>query len=335
VEGEQDADRDEQRHDHREGEREHADHEGRDLVGEVGGEGALPALLDALSVLGPNELRSPRAHGWRRAWSACCWPTRWPGTSSSTAWPSCRRASSRACCAAPSALPRAEATLVATRGLARSPDAVLEGLSGAPCRAPTARAPECAALARTYLYAADPARRARAACAVAHLADHEAPGSLIALLDDPDPRVRRAARVALVELTGVRRAWDPEAWDAWWRAELGWLEHAPRLTSDLARDDPFEAVRAVRELQAHPLFATQVATHLEAGLQSASSSVRCAVYAALATLRCARAIDVLVAGLDEDDPAARAAALAGLQSATGLRLGSERAAWNAWWDARR
>jgi hypothetical protein len=90
---------------------------------------------------------------------------------------------------------------------------------------------------------------------------------LLELVQQPDPRLWRGARAALVELTGVDHERDEEAWSRWYERELTWARED--LTPTLAALSGPGVAAALAELAGHPFFRRMIARGVSSRLAQA------------------------------------------------------------------
>jgi HEAT repeat protein len=190
---------------------------------------------------------------------------------------------------------------------------------------------------RRRLTAPDPELRRQAAFALGRLRDGEAVPELLALLDDSERRVQRAAAQALGQIARLDpTALDTAGWQRWFEGELTWLESegdAQRL--ELAADEPARVVAALRVLASHPLHAHALAEEVQALLPHEEALVAEAACAALVRLDDVTAFEPLLETLADGRAPVRASALAALRALTGADLGPAPSAWRAWLEPAR
>lgn len=184
---------------------------------------------------------------------------------------------------------------------------------------------------RRYLDAFDPELRRQAALALGRLRDDEAVPELLALLEDPDRRVQRAASLALGWISSLALGPRAEAWQHWYAREQAWFEaEAGALRADLSAPEPARALAALRILGSHPLHRRELGVEVREQLANEEPLVAVAACATLARLDDVGAVAPLVEMLEDEREAVRAAARLALTSLTGRDLGPEPATWHAW-----
>lgn len=184
---------------------------------------------------------------------------------------------------------------------------------------------------RPYLSARDPRARVQAAISLAHLGDSDSARPLIEGLNDDDRRVRRACLRGLRELSGLAWSAEPRRWTEWHQSEERWLRLSLRtLRRDLRSDSPGDAVRAVRDLSAHPLFRRKLAPLLLTGLEHVEGSVSAAACSGLERLKEPTVVADLVGYLTDSRPAVAKAVSRCLVAITGQSLPAEAQAWYDW-----
>jgi HEAT repeat protein len=184
---------------------------------------------------------------------------------------------------------------------------------------------------RTYLVSIDADVRRGAALALGALGDGESAGDVLALLEDSDRRVQRAAGMALARLSGLDALATAEAWRRWHEDELAWLEaDFDRLVGELEEGDAARCVAALRVLSLHGLHRALVLPEVLPLLEHEEPLVAVAACAALAKLGDPVAFLPLVAALEDERDAVRAAARGALSALTGASPGDDGEAWRAW-----
>jgi len=120
-------------------------------------------------------------------------------------------------------------------------------------------------LVRPFLASDSTEARRLALRSLAGLHDARSLPEMVDLLGDPDRGVARCASDALAQLAGRDfGAGDAGAWLRWHDAELAWLEQqAPRLVEVALEGESGAAVRALRELAAHPFLRRELALSIE------------------------------------------------------------------------
>ena len=170
----------------------------------------------------------------------------------------------------------------------------------------------CAGLLSWHLTASDAEVRRFAAASLARHGGVEQVDGLTALLDDPDARVRRAARHALAGIARIDLGAEPGDWNAWLARERLWYrDQAPALLQEVAAGEPASAFEALRELSAHALFRRELAALLAPVVDLPDAALAGAACRALARLGGPAAIAPLEAALhDVRADVARAAEVA-------------------------
>ena len=194
-------------------------------------------------------------------------------------------------------------------------------------------------MVRAHLASDQAESRRRAALALANLRDAQAFPELVALLDDDDSRVRRAAQAALKSISGLRRSEEAERWLSWYDKEAAWRgRSAPEALARVQDGAPPAAVQALRDLSAHPFYRESLAEELGTVLaRRDEEAVLVAVCGTLARLRGGSAVASLVNLLEDERPAVQAAALSALRSTTGASFDADVEAWHTLvggWSAR-
>lgn len=205
-----------------------------------------------------------------------------------------------------------------------NPEALLRDLSRA---SPLALAAvETERVLHHYLTRGDARARAAAADAVAWIGSHDLMPELIALLDTPDVRGRRAARGALRSLTGTRAGPTAKAWRTWLDTEEAWFERS-KLQVRLESAAPGPLSFALREVSMHPYAALPALPQITVLLRHANPGVRLGAVTALRALRKPESARALVALLRDSVSTVRAAAHQALLAITRERLPLHAAAW--------
>ncbi|MEM7305190.1 MAG: HEAT repeat domain-containing protein [Planctomycetota bacterium] len=178
-------------------------------------------------------------------------------------------------------------------------------------------------LVRPHLDSANVEARRHAALALGALADAEAFPALVTLTEDRDSRVRSAAQKALQAVSGLRRAEETDRWLSWYDREAAWRgRHADMLLEDARRAEPAGAVKALRELSAHPFYRDELGAEIGRIVLARRSeeSIVVAACGAIARLGGGAAVPALIELLDSASELVRASALAALRAATGESL---------------
>ena len=172
-------------------------------------------------------------------------------------------------------------------------------------------------LVHPFLGSASAEARRLALRSLAGLHDARSLPDMVDLLEDADRGVARCASDALVQLAGRDfGAGDPAAWLRWHEAELAWLDgEAPRLVAIALEGESGEAVRALRELAAHPFLRRELAGRIEPVLARDDALVAGGACDALARLGARSAI----ARLEELREARAELAQSAAQALTALR----------------
>lgn len=185
--------------------------------------------------------------------------------------------------------------------------------------------------ARRYLLSVHPELRRQAALALGSLEDGESVPELLDLLKDGDARVRRSVGIALSRISGLDASTRPEAWMHWFEGEVHWFEtEGETLHGDLGSPDRTRVVAALRILSMHPLHRAVLSEEIQALLPHDEPAVAAAACAALARLRDVAAFSALLVALEDEREVVRKAAHTALMSLTGTTLGPEPRAWRAW-----
>jgi HEAT repeat protein len=159
----------------------------------------------------------------------------------------------------------------------------------------------CAALLTWHLTSGDADARRTAAASLARHGGVEQVDGLTALLDDPDPRVRRAAQHALAEIARMDLGGQPGDWSAWLARERLWYqERTPALLAEASAGAADRAFEALRELSSHPLFRRDLAEPLAALLERRDPGLASAACRALARLGGPAAIAPLESALEDE-----------------------------------
>jgi HEAT repeat protein len=225
--------------------------------------------------------------------------------------------------------PDAVGLLTRRAGVAPALDlVVLDGLAELGSAQPWRLSESVPQLLRTCLERPDPELRAAAARALGRLGDAPSAPALIARLQDADPRVARAARWALEECTGERRAATFEDWQAWLEAEREWWrqEGRPRVEG-LRAGDAAELTQVLRDALRHPfarLATAEALAELLPALEPGAQAVACAT---LAQLRAKSAVPALIELLSRGEPEVRDSAWKALCRLTGAELAPEPRVW--------
>ena len=184
---------------------------------------------------------------------------------------------------------------------------------------------------RPYLASSVPRARARAAVALGELHDEYSFGPLVALLDDPEPAVRRAALRALRELSGLRWPPDAERWKRWYRSEVLWLDQLAQVMARRSRAaEPAEAIAAMRQLSSHPLFRAELSPELVGCLRHPETAVAVGAAHALRRLGDPASIPALITALDDPRSAVANVVHQGLSALSGEDLPPDPEAWHRW-----
>jgi hypothetical protein len=171
---------------------------------------------------------------------------------------------------------------------------------------------------RRFLDDIEPQMRQAAALALGRVQDLASFEPMIARLEDPDPRVQRAALWSLQAMSGLKLPANPRHWSAWHAAEIDWLERdLARLERRLRSRSSAEVVEAIAELARHRLFRHETAPLVFDSLECADPGIASSACAALEQLRSARAVPALTGALTHKHPAVRAAAASALRALTG------------------
>ena len=162
---------------------------------------------------------------------------------------------------------------------------------------------------RRYLDHEDPRYRRQAIASLARLQDGESFGDVLDALEDDDRGVRGTALNALRGLSGLAWPAEPDRWHVWYERELRWFhEQVPGLIEDLHDGQPGPALRALRELGAHPLFGRELSPDIRLALDSPTGTVAAAASQALERLGALDAVEDLERMVDDPDPAVAGAA---------------------------
>jgi hypothetical protein len=181
---------------------------------------------------------------------------------------------------------------------------------------------------RKYLDENVPGPCRAAILALSALEDHDAIGTLIALLGCESAGLRETAHWALKRLTGLAMAPTPESWARWHQGELFWMvRHRPKEFQRLRSSDPGEAADALRTILTHPLARRELATALPDLLRSRQPALRVLACRTLAELEASDAVGRLVWALEDPVPEVALAAHAALRALTKIDLPREPLAW--------
>lgn len=184
---------------------------------------------------------------------------------------------------------------------------------------------------RLYLSSSHPRMRRQAALSLGSMRASGSVADLIALLDDVERRVQRAAHWSLGRISGLELPADPEAWTRWHEAELEWLDtRCAALIESLEAGEAARVIDATRMLSLHPVHAASACEALEGLLEHEDALVVSAACSALAKLDSVGSFGLLVQALDDPRAEVRRAAARCLEILTGQRLGTESGAWLAW-----
>lgn len=183
---------------------------------------------------------------------------------------------------------------------------------------------------RDRLRHSEPSVRKQALVAMGYLVDPDSIPMQIALLENRDRAVQRAAAWSLERATGMHYGNDAERWTAWYEAELAWFhEHGLESERTLLACPDADAISIIRELTARSLFRHIVSDMLAPVLFRGNHFVVEAACSALKQLRSPHAIGHLVEGLEHADPECRAIIHRTLIELTGLELPASPHSWEA------
>lgn len=187
---------------------------------------------------------------------------------------------------------------------------VLSELRRALARDPAESRPELRAHLRDALTDDDPASVYEAVLVVTQVRDLALVPELIELLEHPQAGVKERAYRALLTLTGTYFARSPEAWRAWYEAELAWWEEEGAThVQHLFDEERATIAGALCAISAHRLFAGQLVEAIrEAALVHDDPQVLVQVCAALRRLDSPLAMPILCELSEHLDPRVRRAA---------------------------
>jgi len=213
----------------------------------------------------------------------------------------------------------------------RTDEMVLAALSGLGLRDLALVAPEVRAIVRPYLSSVNEGSRVQAARTLGTLGDHESFIKLAELLDDPNDGVVESALNALRAMSGTSWPAVPAGWLQWHKRELAWLNGpGEKLSQALTEGAPDAAVKALRKLAQHPLFAARLAETLGTAVRHDNRTVAVLACEALGRLDCPDTLAPLVEALYDPRDDVREAAATSLRTSTGVDLPSDGAMWRDW-----
>ncbi len=182
----------------------------------------------------------------------------------------------------------------------------------------------------------DAASRCAAAVALGRTREVRAAERLVALLEDQDGEVRRAALSALREISGLDLTEGRPGWEDWLASERTWAEEqCPRMLEDLGSGDHVKVIAGAREASTHPFSRGEGVPVLVTLLGDPSIEVRLAVCGALERLGAPEAVPPLVDALDDEVEEVRTAAWTALRKITSMDLASDPDAWRGRWGLER
>jgi len=181
---------------------------------------------------------------------------------------------------------------------------------------------------RGVLDSSEPELRRLASAALGALGDVEACAPLVELLESHDPLGREAARRGLRAICGVDLGTQASRWSDWLEAEQAWWnESAPAVIAALTRGQAAELLRALSELERHPLQRRSIAAELGPLAIHADPLVARAACRALARTASRGAVPWLLEALASADERTRQESAAALRELTGLDLPPEAVLW--------
>jgi hypothetical protein len=162
------------------------------------------------------------------------------------------------------------------------------------------------------------------------LEDPDAVEPLVHLLRHADLEVRRAASIALTELTAQHHGLDVDAWTAWHEGSRAWRrDRMPYLVDDVEYAPPALASRALVELSRRRAHRRELTGLLAAGLRRPEPELAARTCVALGALRSPRSIPLLLGELEAPDAEVRRAAYLALRRVTREDPGPEAEDWRA------
>lgn len=173
-----------------------------------------------------------------------------------------------------------------------------------------------------------PELRREVAIALGRFRDGQSAEGLVTLLSDPDEEVRESAHWALVNLSGLHFALDPDRWRRWLEEETAWWEvEGPVWLERLESDQVGTVLEAIHVLSRRTLFHASASDLLIPFTLHPNPEVRRTACLALGRIGVGASVPSLVEALQDDDAAVRSAAAGALRAITGEDRGTEYEDW--------
>lgn len=190
---------------------------------------------------------------------------------------------------------------------------------------------EMADLMRSMLFSDDEQIARTAAVGLGKLNDLDSIPLFIQMLDDAGSTRALTALWSLRHMSGGDLPAEPKAWSEWFEGEKTWqLEEGPTLYQALESEDLALVGGALSKLGAHHLYRHESASRIGPMLSSENTDVVRAAIAALQRLGSRRAVPWLVDALEAaSDAQQRQLLTSALCSLTGLQLDPDSSAWQA------
>ena len=170
--------------------------------------------------------------------------------------------------------------------------------------------------------------REHALLALGSLVEPDAILQSIELLEDPDAAVRRAAALSLKQATGMHFGADMGRWYAWYDEQIAWYrEHGVDAERQLLACSDAEAIAIIRDLVYRPLFRHRITEMLSPLLFRENNFVVNAATTAMKQLDSQVAVQYLIEGLSQADPACRQVIHQTLVEISGLELPPHQGEW--------
>ena len=209
--------------------------------------------------------------------------------------------------------------------------AALEALTQLGERYPWRVGDDVLARLRKALGREDARLRAEVARGLGRLKDGQSFRALVALLEDRDSAVVRAAQWALCAISGETRILERAHWLRWFEAESAWCrDEAPAWIEAVDPADPARLAEAVRVLLDHPLARDPVVDALASTLPAFAPEAQRIACGALERLGSRRCVPALVELLFESDEGVRSSAWRALRTLTGEELPPEPHVWESY-----